>query len=178
MWMRNGGCGCGCESTGAGCGGAGAGCGVRGAGCGVRVHPCARIEPCDHRGGTSCVAYLPPRPLSIVYPRPHSHSHPHPAFASAPVKDLDGRVWTPLSPAKGETSLLLFISSICPSPRRYSARDGPDRGGVSGERRAHLFRVCRTQAGRGLGSREHEGISRGLDHAGDHRHWVRAVGRR
>jgi hypothetical protein len=37
------------------------------------------------------------------------------------VSDIDGRVWTPLSPATGETNLIFFVSADCPVSARYAA---------------------------------------------------------
>jgi hypothetical protein len=41
---------------------------------------------------------------------------------SAPlaVSDIDGHVWTPLSPATGETNLIFFVSADCPVSARYA----------------------------------------------------------
>ena len=36
------------------------------------------------------------------------------------VSDIDGHVWTPLAPAKGETNLLLFVSADCPVSAHYA----------------------------------------------------------
>jgi hypothetical protein len=36
------------------------------------------------------------------------------------VSDIDGHVWTPLSPAKGETNLIFFVSADCPVSARYA----------------------------------------------------------
>ena len=36
------------------------------------------------------------------------------------VCDLDGRAWTPLTPASGEINLLVFIASDCPISNRYA----------------------------------------------------------
>ena len=36
------------------------------------------------------------------------------------VSDIDGHVSTPLTPAKGETNLLFFVSADCPVSARYS----------------------------------------------------------
>jgi thiol-disulfide isomerase/thioredoxin len=41
--------------------------------------------------------------------------------ASTPtVADIDGHVWTPLAAAKGETSLVIFVSADCPVSARYA----------------------------------------------------------
>lgn len=41
--------------------------------------------------------------------------------ASTPsVADIDGHVWTPLSPARGETNLVIFVSADCPVSARYA----------------------------------------------------------
>jgi len=44
------------------------------------------------------------------------------AAAPAPltVRDVDGRAWTPLFPAAGETNLLFFIASDCPISSHYA----------------------------------------------------------
>jgi hypothetical protein len=42
------------------------------------------------------------------------------AAAPLTVKDIDGRTWTPLQTAAGETHLLLFISAECPISNRYA----------------------------------------------------------
>jgi protein-disulfide isomerase len=42
------------------------------------------------------------------------------APASPVVRDLDGRSWTPLAPASGETNLLIFVNAECPISRRYA----------------------------------------------------------
>jgi len=36
------------------------------------------------------------------------------------VSDIDGHVWTPLSPATGETNLIFFVSADCPVSARYA----------------------------------------------------------
>jgi hypothetical protein len=36
------------------------------------------------------------------------------------VSDIDGRKWTPLSPATGETNLIFFVSADCPVSARYA----------------------------------------------------------
>jgi hypothetical protein len=36
------------------------------------------------------------------------------------VNDIDGHVWTPLSPATGETNLIFFVSADCPVSARYA----------------------------------------------------------
>jgi hypothetical protein len=36
------------------------------------------------------------------------------------VRDIDGHVWTPLSPATGETNLIFFVSADCPVSARYA----------------------------------------------------------
>jgi hypothetical protein len=36
------------------------------------------------------------------------------------VRDIDGHVWTPLSPATGETNLIVFVSADCPVSARYA----------------------------------------------------------
>lgn len=36
------------------------------------------------------------------------------------VRDLDGRVWTPLAPARGEFHLLVFVTVDCPISNRYA----------------------------------------------------------
>jgi hypothetical protein len=40
--------------------------------------------------------------------------------AALTVNDLDGRAWTPLNPAAGEASLVIFVSSECPISSRYA----------------------------------------------------------
>ena len=41
--------------------------------------------------------------------------------ASTPsVADIDGHVWTPLAPARGETNLVIFVSADCPVSARYA----------------------------------------------------------
>jgi hypothetical protein len=40
--------------------------------------------------------------------------------SSLTVSDIDGHAWTPLSPAKGETNLLFFVSADCPVSARYA----------------------------------------------------------
>ena len=46
------------------------------------------------------------------------------SLATAPspsqVRDLDGRSWTPLSPAPGNVNVLFFISTDCPISNRYA----------------------------------------------------------
>jgi hypothetical protein len=42
------------------------------------------------------------------------------AATSLMVSDIDGHVWTPLAPAKGETNLLLFVSADCPVSAHYA----------------------------------------------------------
>jgi hypothetical protein len=44
----------------------------------------------------------------------------HASTGPITVRDLDGRSWTPLSPGRGETNLVLFIGADCPVTRRYS----------------------------------------------------------
>jgi hypothetical protein len=42
-------------------------------------------------------------------------------LASTPsVADIDGRVWKPLAPSKGETHLVIFVSADCPVSARYA----------------------------------------------------------
>jgi thiol-disulfide isomerase/thioredoxin len=36
------------------------------------------------------------------------------------VRDIDGHVWTPLTPAHGETNVVFFVSSDCPVSARYA----------------------------------------------------------
>jgi hypothetical protein len=36
------------------------------------------------------------------------------------VSDLDGKVWTPLAPARGEVHLLVFVTADCPVSNRYA----------------------------------------------------------
>ena len=44
-----------------------------------------------------------------------------PAIPSTPrVADIDGHVWTPLTPASGETHLVIFVSADCPVSARYA----------------------------------------------------------
>lgn len=40
--------------------------------------------------------------------------------ATLSVSDINGHVWTPLSPAKGETNLIFFVSADCPVSARYA----------------------------------------------------------
>ena len=40
--------------------------------------------------------------------------------ASLAVRDIDGHVWTPLAPARGETNVIFFVSSDCPVSARYA----------------------------------------------------------
>lgn len=41
--------------------------------------------------------------------------------ASTPsVADIDGHVWAPLAPARGETNLVIFVSADCPVSSRYA----------------------------------------------------------
>jgi hypothetical protein len=40
------------------------------------------------------------------------------------VRDLDGHVWTPLQPPKGEVDLLFFVTVDCPISNRYAPEIG------------------------------------------------------
>jgi thiol-disulfide isomerase/thioredoxin len=42
------------------------------------------------------------------------------AVSTPRVADIDGHVWTPLAPARGETNLVLFVSADCPVSARYA----------------------------------------------------------
>lgn len=49
--------------------------------------------------------------------------------AALTVRDLDGRTWTPLAPAKGETNLVIFLGVDCPISARYA----PEIARIAGE---------------------------------------------
>ncbi len=40
--------------------------------------------------------------------------------ATISVRDIDGRVWTPLAPASGQTNVIFFVSVDCPVSARYA----------------------------------------------------------
>ena len=40
------------------------------------------------------------------------------------VRDLDGKTWTPLSPARGDIHLLVFVTVDCPVANRYASEIG------------------------------------------------------
>jgi hypothetical protein len=63
-------------------------------------------------------------------------------FGPAPVTvhDLDGHAWTPLSPAKGETNLVVFLGVDCPISARYAPEIGRIASGYAAKG-VHTFLV-------------------------------------
>jgi hypothetical protein len=47
-----------------------------------------------------------------------------PATAPLTVRDIEGHRWTPLTPARGETNLVVFVSADCPISNRYAPEIG------------------------------------------------------
>jgi hypothetical protein len=73
---------------------------------------------------------------------------------SISVRDLDGRVWTPLAPAAGDTHLLVFISADCPISNRYAPEI--DRiAGLYGGRRVRTFLVYADSTAESARTRAH-----------------------